>query len=190
MFIRILFAALALTSAAACADFSYEVLWRVEMSGGASAANLLCDPATDAARQIVVCERSIGVICLDLTGKRLWQYALEPPVTATPAVADLDGDGPEEIIAADSKGNLAVISGGGQLVWKAQTPGGVEADSCPAASDLDGDGRLEILVGDVSGVLSCFGYDGSLRWQFAGDGSQMGPVLTADVYDTPGKETA
>lgn len=188
MFTRVLFVIFALTASAARADFSYDVLWRVEMAGGVSAANLVRDPATGAARHIVVCERDTGVVCLDLQGNRLWQYALKPPVTAAPAVADLDGDGQEEIIAADSKGNLAVITGGGQLVWKAQVPGGVEADSCPAATDLDGDGRLEILAGDVSGVLSCFSHDGGLRWQFAGDGSQMGPVLAADLYDIPGKE--
>ena len=109
-------------------------------------------------------------------------------MTATPAVADVDGDGAEDIVAGDSVGALAALRADGSLIWKAAVPGRIMADSAPAIADLDGDAHAEVLVGDDSGALSCFDHAGGLRWQFTGDGSRMGPVLVADLYDAAGLE--
>ena len=166
----------------------YEVLWTLAGQGGFSAANALYEPSAAKPSFLVVAERDRGVTAVSLDGKRLWEFRMEPPVSAAPAVADVNGDGHEEVVAADSKGNLAVLDAAGKELWRARTPGGVCADSCPAVTDLDGDGAPEIVVGDKSGTLSCFDHLGKLRWQFTGDGSQMGPVLVADIYDTPGLE--
>ena len=113
---------------------------------------------------------------------------MEPPVSASPAVGDLDGDGAEDVVAADSKGNIVALTGDGAVLWTALVPAGVVGDSCPAIADLDDDGRPEILVGDTSGTLSCLDNNGRVRWQFTGDGTQMGPVLVADIYNCPGRE--
>ncbi|MCX5759280.1 MAG: FG-GAP-like repeat-containing protein, partial [Candidatus Hydrogenedentes bacterium] len=156
--------------------------------GGLSAPVPLTDPMTGKTCGFVACELDTGVVCFDVNGNKWWEYAMVPPVTAAPAVADVNGDGRLEVIAADSKGNLVVLSSEGKPVWTAHVPGGVVADSCPAAVDLQGDGALEILVGDVSGTLTCLDGAGKLEWRFSGDGSQMGPVLCADIYDVPGKE--
>ena len=168
-------------------ELFYEVSWQVQGDSGFSAPNAICN-ADGAVQALVVCEGNTGVVCLDLSGERLWDYAMEPPVTAAPAVADLDGDGAEDIVAADAKGTVIALSSKGGLLWRACVPGRVEADSCPAIADLDDDGRPEVLVGDVTGALSCLAHDGSLRWRFIGEGSQMGPPLVADIYDAPGRE--
>ena len=137
---------------------------------------------------LVVCEGSVGVVRFDLDGKRVWDYSMTPPITAAPAVGDINGDGTDEIVAADAKGNLVALTAEGKPVWTACVPKGVSADSCPAIVDLDGDNKAEILVGDTGGNLTCLDRDGKTLWQFAGDGTQMGPALVADIYDSPGKE--
>jgi outer membrane protein assembly factor BamB len=169
-------------------ELRYEVVWTLPGQGGFSAPNALYEPGAARPSFLVVAERDRGITAVTLDGKRLWEFPLEPPVTAAPAVADVNGDGHEEVVAADSKGNLVVLDAAGQELWRAHTIGGVRADSCPAVADLDGDGAPEIVIGDQAGTLSCFDRVGKLKWQFTGDGSQMGPVLCADIYDTPGLE--
>ncbi|HOZ48684.1 MAG TPA: PQQ-binding-like beta-propeller repeat protein [Candidatus Hydrogenedentes bacterium] len=167
---------------------TYEVVWTVDGDGGFSAPNLMLEGTTGKPTAIVASVGNVGVCCLELDGRVRWQYAMATPLTAAPAVADLDGDGTDEVIAADSKGHVVALHPDGQPLWRARVPAEVIADSCTAASDLDEDGLLEVLVGDVSGTLSCFSSDGAIRWQFQGDGTQMGPALVADIYDTRGQE--
>lgn len=173
---------------AGAAEIQVKEAWRVTGRGGFSAPNVLRDPNGGNLANIVVCEIDLGVVCFDVRGKRLWEYAMVPPVTAAPAVADVTGDGRPEVVAADSKGNLAALSATGAVVWSARVPDAVIADSCPAVVDLDEEGLPEILVGDASGTLTCLDNTGKVRWQFTGDGTQMGPVLCADIYSVPGKE--
>ena len=173
---------------AAYAELDIETVWQAEGKGGFSAPNALVDTQTGQVLGIVAAEGDAGVVCFDLQGQPRWSYAMTPPVTAAPAVADIDGDGAEEIVAVDSKGLLVALTGAGELLWSAVLSGGVEADACPAVCDLDGDGRAEILAGDATGTLSCLDRSGKLLWRFSGDGSAMGPVLAVDLYDSPGKE--
>ncbi|MBI4557761.1 MAG: PQQ-like beta-propeller repeat protein, partial [Candidatus Hydrogenedentes bacterium] len=168
-------------------EVSFREVWKVAGRGGFSAPNILERGARDAVG-IVVTESDIGVVCFDLKGQRLWEFPMSAPVTAAPAVVDLDGNGVEEVLAADSTGHLVALDAQGKNVWAATVPGAVNGASCPAVADLDGDGGPEILVGDNSGTLSCFDHKGKLLWQFCGEGTQMGPVLVADIYDAPGKE--
>lgn len=161
--------------------------WALLGEGGFSAVSPL--PAEGKAlKGFVACDLNSGVVCFDSDGKELWSFPLTPPVTAAPAVADLNGDNRQEIIAADAKGRMVVLSDEGKLLWDAMLPAGVSGASCPAVADLSGKGQLSILVGDVSGTLSCFSAKGELVWRFTGDGTQMGPVLVHDVYDAPGAE--
>jgi hypothetical protein len=172
----------------ALAGLGFETVWQAEGKGAFSAPNAVMDTQTGKILGIVTSESDAGIACFDLQGRRLWSYAMTPPVTAAPAVADVNGDGREEIVAADSKGTLAVFAGDGALLWSAELPGEVSADSCPAVVDLDGDGKVEIVVGDASGTVSCLSNTGDVLWRFAGDGTTMGPVMVADIYDSPGKE--
>lgn len=67
------------------------------------------------------------------------------PYSMPPVIADLDGDGTQEIIVVDranSKDTLYVFNADGLLV-KTALPG---QGSVPAVADLDGDGYKEIIV--------------------------------------------
>ncbi len=172
----------------AWAELKHETIWEKKGEGGFSAANALIDQKTGAVTGIIVSEGDVGVVRLDQKGERVWEYKMTPPVSAAPAVGDLDGDGLDDIVAADGVGNIVALDADGKPLWTATVTSGVLADSCPAIADLDGDDEPEILVGDTNGVMSCFNAEGELQWQFGGDGTQMGPVLVADLYDRPGQE--
>lgn len=169
-------------------ELKFEVAWQQKAEGGFSGPNEIRNPETGKTSGIIVCEVGKGIICFDPTGNPLWEYSLTPPVSASPAIADVDGDGAEDIVAGDAQGRVVLLDAAGHVKWTAFTPGSIQAKSCPAIADLDNDGHPEIVVGDISGHISCFDYQGKLRWRFQGEGTQMGPPLIADIYQTPGQE--
>lgn len=82
-----------------------------------------------------------------------WPVNLNPDGTYTgwvlssPAAADLDGDGRDEIVIGSDDDRLWVLRGTGANVpgWPKVLPFGFR--SSPAIGDLDGDGDLEIVIG-------------------------------------------
>jgi outer membrane protein assembly factor BamB len=83
-------------------------------------------------------------------GKLLWKFKSEGgPFDASVAIADIDGDGQLEVLAADSStGTLFCLDGAGKEKWKHTLP--ISTDSPPSIADIDGDGKLEIVVGVMS----------------------------------------
>ncbi|NWG21749.1 MAG: VCBS repeat-containing protein [Chloroflexi bacterium] len=82
------------------------------------------------------------------------------------AVADIDGDGPLELVTAHSGGWVGVYDGNGSFKpgWPRQ-PFTAEIRSL-AVADLDGDGRMEIVVARASGgsgVWTVLQFDGTTR---------------------------
>lgn len=72
----------------------------------------------------------------------------------SPVIADINGNGNQEVIAVTNKGYVVAISHNGQKLWQKDIapyfnmPGGQhEIHSRPAVADLDGDGHVEIVIG-------------------------------------------
>jgi FG-GAP-like repeat len=80
---------------------------------------------------------------------------------ASPAVADLDGDGHPEVVWG-GQDLVALDAATGTLRWRA--PGAARIWPSPAVADLDGDGKLEIVVGRGSDELTVYASDGTKRW--------------------------
>ncbi len=70
------------------------------------------------------------------------------PFDASVAIADLNGNGRMDTLAADSAtGRLYCLDAEGKTAWTAKLPSGT--DSPPAIGDLDGDGKPEVVVGTM-----------------------------------------
>jgi len=127
-----------------------------------------------------------SVCVLDPAGVR-WRYAPGGAIWATPAVADINGDGETEIIVAsvigadgDIGGLLTVLSARGHCLRREVLPAAV--DCSPVVSDVDGDGKLEVLVADRAGWLHCWATNriGPVEWG----------VLGGDSHNTRNSENA
>lgn len=84
-------------------------------------------------------------------GHLLWKFKSEGgPFDASVALADIDGDGSVEVLAADSAtGGLFCLDGArGKLLWKYKLPH--STDSPPAVADLDGNGHPDVVVGTMA----------------------------------------
>jgi hypothetical protein len=98
---------------------------------------------------------------------------------ASPALADLDGDGVPEVIwgAYDV---TALRASDGALLWRAPDGGRVWAPI--AVADLDGDGAPEVVVGRDGDLLTVYGPDGRVRWsRHPFGGGEVRSVAVADL---------
>jgi subtilisin family serine protease len=102
-------------------------------------------------------------------------------------VADLDGDGRDEIIVVDhgnDDGQLArllVYQADGTLLWTRDLAAGAPYTDIPVVGDMDGDGRPEIVV-DVGSAhqLFAFHHDGTAltgNWPVILEAGALGKVL-------------
>ena len=96
---------------------------------------------------------------------------------ATPALADVDGDGDLDLVAGEASGELNLWRNDGtrtapRWVLASEAWLGVDAGrrSAPAFADVDGDGDQDLLVGREEGGL--------LLWR--NTGSARAPTFTAD----------
>ena len=93
---------------------------------------------------------------------------------ATPAIADIDGDGDQEAVYASFLGTLYVVDATTGTVLQTLDPGQgtmLISQASPTLFDVDGDGSLEVLRGHE---------DGSMRWmELDGSGSPQTIVTAA-----------
>jgi|GEM_PF-6414731 len=80
-----------------------------------------------------------------------WTFTAPNGIFASPAVADLNGDGKLEIVVPLDKErrspqeSLIVLSNTGRVMWRFVTRGGIH--SSPTISDVNGDGTLDVIFG-------------------------------------------
>lgn len=78
---------------------------------------------------------------------------------SSPIIADINGDGRNDILMGDEDGKLTAISGLGGLLpgFPIQMP--AEVKSVPAVCDCDGDGQTEIVAVSLDGNLFIWDYN-------------------------------
>jgi len=127
----------------------------------------------------VVVAAGVKVVCLDASGKPLWEFGAQGTVNDT-WVADLDwpgnvlyGEGPEILVASDDE-NLYVLNAAGQRLRELHIdyPLRVGRSSVrqPRVSnvlvgDLEGNGEPSVLVGTLNGNLARLNPALELQWR-------------------------
>jgi len=120
-----------------------------------------------------------AMFCLDgATGKLIWMQPIGSKCYCAVTVADIDGDGYDEVLAGTKYGNIIAYSHAGQKLWM-QTVGGSGIFSSPAVGDVDGDGRLEIVAG-VRGAAA----DGNSLYVLDTQGNVLGAYPQAGEADS------
>ena len=135
------------------------VLWQVMLAHGADAPAALGDVDGDGTLEIAVATGA-AVDLLRENGRRMPSFPVEFPehqklgtTAGEPLLADLDGDGRQEILAAASAGAVAGIDDDGSPLGGFPVLAAAAIRSTPVAADLDGDGGLELAV--LAGDFAC-----------------------------------
>lgn len=106
------------------------------------------------------------------TGRNKWTVALGSVITVV-ASGDVDGDGVDEVVRGDDRGNLMLSrTTDGTQIWARRLKGIDPAMVTGIAiADADGDGKGEVLVGGTlgndpqnRGVIQLYAGDGALLW--------------------------
>ncbi len=89
-------------------------------------------------------------------GTRIWATNIGDAWNSVPAIADVNGDGVNEVyVGSWGDGNLYCLNGNtGAVIWTRATGSSV-CESSPKVADLDNDGAYEVVVGAWSGYLLC-----------------------------------
>ena len=164
----------------------------LDVAAGRSPSPALADMNHDGFLDIVVASTNGRIYVFDRNG------ALVPPwgstsrfsaltseaTVASPVVADINGDGTNDVVVGDETGAIAALSG----ATGAMLPGfpitlAAEASGTPAVCDCDGDGLSEIVAVDFGGTVHMWDYDypfspaGTPPWpQFMHDARRTGSV--------------
>lgn len=108
---------------------------------------------------VVLAGPKAALVCLDAQGKVLWQ--LEGKNGASPVIADIDGDGQNEIVGGQDNAVIAADATG-RVLWQHAMPKTI--DSSIAVADADENGVNDIYAIDLAGTVVALAPDGSLQW--------------------------
>lgn len=128
------------------------VMWSAALAGKVRPAPALGNLDGQGALDVVVGDEAGDLHALDgATGRALWVQATGTNdydargFIAAAAIADLNGDRADDVIAGARDGVLAAYDGrSGAPLWQTRHGSGIHAS--PSILDLDGDGRHEVLA--------------------------------------------
>jgi hypothetical protein len=134
------------------------------------------------------------IYALDPNGNDLpgWPYSTGPSsvdarVYASPAIADLQGNGTLDVIEADSQGRVEAIQPNGQALWVTQAFTPQNFYGSPIVADINGSGHPSVIMAAGNGgsdgiVLRAFdGLTGQQDFQYPNAGQPARPHYTAAV---------
>ena len=94
----------------------------------------------------------------------VWSYSSSYSINTNPLVADVDGDGVNEVVVVESSGRLRVFDGSDGALESTYSVFG-SAFSTPALANLDADQQLEFLLGTRTGYFLALDNNGNVIWR-------------------------
>ncbi len=85
-------------------------------------------------------------------------------IRCPPTVADITGNGEDEVIVGSDIGTLSVISSEGNLLWDIHLEAPIR--SSPLVYDIDGDEIPEVIFGCTDGYLYVLDAKGKIKWKY------------------------
>ncbi|MEW6756275.1 MAG: hypothetical protein AB1505_35685 [Candidatus Latescibacterota bacterium] len=166
-------------------------VWHVDPQDDVSVLRAI--PGADGPTRLLVADSRGEVWCLDAEGAASARFCAGGAFTPGAAVADIDGDGRNEVVASSSSGEVGAFrflrqgdDGSFACLWRRQawgTAGQQPAVESPLLADVDDDAAHEVLVGVYTrgqgAGLECLGGDGTRRWVWRVPAPVPGPEQRA-----------
>jgi outer membrane protein assembly factor BamB len=170
--------------------------WRYTVPSANCTIHSVADPTladfdTDGTKEVVATTTEDLVTALDpKTGRQEFTYNLTDYGYTQPLVADVTGNGTDEIVVVDFRGTAFVLRPNGTAVWTRKLDAKTEAQ--PAVADFTGDNESEVTVGagqkvvllDRNGTVSwnrTKPFESSVTWMTTGqaDGDRAVEIVAA-----------
>ncbi len=143
-----------------CLSKEGELLWQYDGPHGQTFCPAVGVVGSGSELSIIISGSKLPVLCLDPTGKERWR--IDKSVQgASPVIADIDGDGENEIVTGQGNAVIA-LDGAGKVLWTHPMPKVI--DGSIAVADADEDGEVEIYAIDLSGKLVALAPGGTELW--------------------------
>ena len=148
-----------------CLDNWGKLRWRLKLEGEVDwSAPVIADLTGDGPAEIAVGTNAGFAYCVSAGGSVLWQQKLGGSASFPLAIADLDGDGKKEVLAAADR-SLFCLDHSGKTLWQFTTH-----TACKGASvaDIDRDGALDVVTACDDQVMYCLDGKGNVKWAYHG----------------------
>lgn len=123
---------------------------------------------------------------INKTGEVVFQVELGPELgrgaVFLPSVADVNGDGTEDIIGGRNDGVVyALDAGTGDVMWECRLPDRLTNYEWGSAADLDGDNLAEVVVTTMYGWVYAIDNDGTPLWRAKMEAYRPSAPAIADI---------
>ncbi len=153
----------------------------------------------DGRKEIIFGTKDGRVFCINEDGSERWQFSAGErmsetealfydaervdSIPATPTIADVNGDGTQEIVFGTEKGRVHCLDNKGQQRWVFAASGSIRGKVVVA--DIDNDGAQEVLFGSSSGEFFILSNKGEMKHVLrVGEGIESEPAVLKGAPET------
>ncbi len=158
-----------------------EPLWTFTCEGNAKSMGMYHGVALSGDCQTIFASTCEGdVYALNLKGEKVWTKHYSDYLFAPIAVADINGDGAEDLVFGGSTIYALAAKDGAEL-WMKKLNGGLDRGA--AVCDADGDGDMDVIFNDQRVVRALDGKSGEQTFEFDAtlSGKQWEEISSAPV---------